>query len=246
MNKQLLVLGAAVSLVLAFISHAAADAPAAPAMAPAASTKTPPHFTYLTGTEKCWSEFPKAPALGSPVDEDDLLITLSAQATRTDDQKNEALTDQHYSIKLFTGVIDPDFETKYPDCYAVLKNVGGDAYLITSMLKNENKRLRPFVQHPTLVIPLFPVEDYSYPSGHASGAQVQAHILGVLFPDHADDLLKRARQVADSRVIAGVHYASDTEAGENLGDLIFAQLEASPKFKQDLAAAAQKDGIPLK
>jgi acid phosphatase (class A) len=102
------------------------------------------------------------------------------------------------------------------------------------------------VQHPTLVVPLFPVEDFSYPSGHASGAQVQARVLGVVFPDRADDLLKRARQVADGRVVAGVHYASDTEAGENLGDLIFAQLEASPKFKADLAAAAQKDGIPLK
>jgi acid phosphatase (class A) len=90
------------------------------------------------------------------------------------------------------------------------------------------------------------VGDYTYPSGHSSGSEVQALILGVLFPDRAEELLKRARQVADGRVIAGVHYASDTEAGENLGDLIFDQLEASAQFKQDLAAAAQKDGIPLK
>jgi len=204
------------------------------------------HFTYLTGDEDVWSTFPKAPALGSPVDEDDLLITLSAQANRTDEQKKEALIDQHWSIKLISGVIDPSFETKYPATYDVLKKAAADAGLIDKKLKDENKRLRPFVQHPTLVTPLFPVGDYTYPSGHASGSEVQARILGVLFPGRADELLKRARQVADGRVVAGVHYASDTEAGENLGDLIFEQLEASAQFKQDLAAAAQKDGIPLK
>jgi len=223
-----------------------ADDHAAAPMAPATSAKTPPHFTYLTGDEDAFRNFPEAPKLGSPVDEDDLLITLSAQANRTEEQKKEALTDQHWSIKLIAGVIAPDFETKYPATYAVLKKAATDAGMINKRFKDGNRRLRPFVQHPTLVTPLFPVDDYSYPSGHSSGSQVQALILGVLFPDRAEDLLKRARQVADGRVVAGVHYASDTEAGEHLGNLIFDQLEASAQFRQDLAAAAQKDGIPQK
>jgi acid phosphatase (class A) len=226
---------------------APADSPAVVAMEPSAPAKAAPaHLIYLTGREEIWSDFPKAPALGSAVDEDDLLITLAAQAARTDDQKNEAITDQHYSITLITGVIDPAFATKYPEVLGVLKNAENDAFVITSRLKKENARLRPFVQHPTLVVPLFPAGDYSYPSGHASGSELQARLLGLLFPDRADDLLKRARQVADGRVVAGVHYASDTEAGEKLGDLLFQQLEANPKFKQDLAAAAQKDNLTLK
>ena len=87
--------------------------------------------TVTTG-DSAWSNFPKKPALGSAVDEDDLLITLAAQAARTDEQKNEAITDQHYSIKLLTGVIDPDFETKYAATYQVLKNAGTDAAIVTS------------------------------------------------------------------------------------------------------------------
>lgn len=59
-------------------------------------------------------------------------------------------------------------------------------------------------------------------------------------------LLKRARQVADGCVVAGVHYASDTEAGLALGDLLFAQLETQPRFQNDLTAAAIKDQIPQK
>lgn len=244
MKKQLraslvlLVLGIPACLV------AQADSPGAVAMEPSAPAHAAPtHTIYLTGHERAWLDFPKAPALGSEVDEADLLITLAAQASRTDDQKNEATTDQHYSITLITGVIDPDFATKYPTTLGVLKNAENDAFVITSMLKKENARPRPFVQHPTLVVPLFTVGDFSYPSGHASGSQLQARILGLLFPDRADDLLKRARQIADGRVAAGVHYASDTEAGQKLGDLIFKELEANPKFKRDLAAAAQKDNL---
>lgn len=211
---------------------------------PEAQAKPILHYVYLTGDEPAWDDFPKAPAPGSAVDEDDLLITLAAQGARTDDQKKEALTDEHYSIKLFTGVVDPDFETKYPATYAILKIAGTDAALVTSKLKKLNKRPRPFVGHPTLVTPLFSVEDYSYPSGHSSGSIVQARILASLFPKQTDDLVKRARQVGDSRIVAGVHYASDVAAGQALGDLIYAQLTANPKFAADLAAAAQKDGIP--
>jgi hypothetical protein len=246
MNKPLQVLVTFLFIALSpgLLLHA--DTPSVAMMPSVTGTKVPPHFTYLTGDERAWADFPKAPELGSTVDENDLAITLVAQATRTDAQKQEAFIDQHYSIKLLTSVISPDFETKYPATYAVLKNAGMDAGMITEKLKKENHRLRPFAQHPTLVVPLFTVEDFSYPSGHASGSAVQARILSELFPERAEDLFKRARQVADGRVVAGAHYASDTEFGEKLGDLIFEQLEASAKFKRDLADAAQKDGIPLK
>jgi len=206
----------------------------------------PPSPIYLTGEEKAWSDFPKKPAFGSEVDQLDLMVTLSAQASRNEDQKKEADRDKDYSIKLMTDVIDPHFSTKYPETFKVLGRADNDAYFITSRLKKENGRLRPFAQHPTLVTPLFLSKDFSYPSGHASGTQLQALILGELFPTFAEGLLKRAREIADSRVVAGVHYVSDTEAGQNLGDLLFSELKANAKFKDELAAAAAKDGIPSK
>ncbi len=225
----------------------AVHAQPADTMAPTAAHSGPPaHPVYLTGKEEAWKDFPKAPALGSAVDLADLTITLSAQATRTQAQQDEATNDKDYKITLVTDVIDPAFATKYPKTFAVLAQADQDAYYVNSMLKKQNARLRPFAQHPTLVTPLFLSKDFSYPSGHASGTQLMARLLGQLFPAQADDLLKRARQVADSRVIAGVHYASDVEAGQNLGDLLFKELEANPKFRQALAAAAQADNLPTK
>ena len=83
-------------------------------------------------------------------------------------------------------------------------------------------------------------------SGHASGTELQARILAKLFPKQEDALLKRVRQIADGRVVAGVHYASDTEAGLALGDLLFTQIEAQPRFQKDMDAAITKDQLPVK
>ena len=212
---------------------------------PSADESGPPKQPYyLTGKEEVWHTFPSKPALGSPRDQADLLITLTLQNSRTDEQKNEALHDRHYSIKLVTDVIATDFETKYPNTFKVLKNADIDAYFVTAMLKQENGRLRPYVQHPVLVVSLFTVRNFSYPSGHASGMELQARILQKLFPSLSDALLNRARQIADGRIVAGVHYASDTEAGLALGDLLFTQLETKSQFENDLTTAAIKDNLP--
>jgi acid phosphatase (class A) len=232
--------GCLISSATGLMNEASSDSSSHPSSGP------PQHPYYLTGKEDVWRTFPAKPALGSSVDQGDLLIALSTQISRTDDQKKEAIYDKDYSIKLVSDVIDPDFERKYSNTFSVLRNADIDAYFITSMLKRKNGRLRPFAQHPTLVVPIFTAGDFSYPSGHASGTELQARILGKLFPTQSDDLLKRARQIADRRVVAGVHYTSDTEAGLTLGDLLFTQLETKPKFKNDLAAAAAKDQIPRK
>jgi hypothetical protein len=136
--------------------------------APSPSGGPPEKPYYLRGNENVWQNFPPKPALGSPTDQTDLLITLSLQVSRTEDQKNEAFRDKNYFIKLVTDVIDANFETKYPNTFKLLTNADIDSYFINTMIKKANGRLRPFVQHPTLVVPLFVVGNFSYPSGHAS------------------------------------------------------------------------------
>ncbi len=57
----------------------------------------------------------------------------------------------------------------------------------------------------------------SYPSEHAAAAGAAATILGYLFPDEADLFAAKAEEAAQSRVLAGVNYPSDVEAGLALG-----------------------------
>jgi acid phosphatase (class A) len=248
MKKLMAPISYAVALLFYSCLTSFADKVAQDSMGGSPSSKggPPERPYYLTGEEDVWKSFPAKPALGSAVDQADLLITLSVQASRNEDQKNEALRDRKYSIKLVTDVIDADFEAKYPDVFKVLANADIDSYFVNTMIKKANARLRPFVQHPTLVLPLFDVGDFSYPSGHASGTELQARILAKLFPRQEEALLKRVRQIADSRVVAGVHYASDTEAGLALGDLLFTEIEAQPRFQKEMDAAVTKDQLPGK
>lgn len=204
---------------------------------------------YLTGKERVFRDFPSAPQRNSDRDHTDLLITLMMQSCRNNDQIEEAKCDAKYgdAIKVLDHSVDPAFETTYPDASEVtqlLNHAGEDGAMIMRMLKKQNARPRPFIQHPGLVLPLFPVSDFSYPSGHASGSELRARILSELFPDHADAVMKKAKLIADSRVVAGVHYESDVEAGSHLGDLIFSSLMANAKFSHDLAAV--KAGLATK
>ena len=224
-----------------------ATAPA-PAAAPLEATKARPPSdpVYLTGKEEAWAKFPKAPAPGSDVDQQDLKTTLALQASRTEEQKKEAVADKKYSITLVTDVIDPAFATKYPNVYAALDQADKDGYYVIATIKEQNARLRPYEQHPDVVHSLYPTGGFSYPSGHATGSELEARLLATLFHANGQDalLLKRAQQIADSRVVAGVHYASDVKAGKDLGDQLFAALEANAKFTAALAAAAKADNVP--
>ena len=57
----------------------------------------------------------------------------------------------------------------------------------------------------------------SYPSEHAAAAGAASTILAYLFPDDAALFAAKAEEAAQSRVLAGVNYPSDVEAGLALG-----------------------------
>jgi hypothetical protein len=107
MKKLFIPIPYAVTLLLYSCLPSLADKAPQNSMGPSPSNSGPPERPYyLTGDENVWKSYPAKPALGSAIDQADLLITLSVQASRSEDQKNEALRDRKYSIKLVTDVID--------------------------------------------------------------------------------------------------------------------------------------------
>lgn len=77
----------------------------------------------------------------------------------------------------------------------------------------------------------------SYPSGHSMAGWSWALILSELQPDRASDLMAAGREIGQSRVICGVHFASDVAAGRELASAMVARLHADPAFMADLRAA---------
>ena len=60
----------------------------------------------------------------------------------------------------------------------------------------------------------------SYPSGHTTEAFVIANILSKLHPEHKESFFKLAELISLSRVVLGLHYPSDSEAGKTLAEFI--------------------------
>jgi acid phosphatase (class A) len=79
--------------------------------------------------------------------------------------------------------------------------------------------------------------DGSYPSGHGLIGWSWALVIAEVAPEHASAVLARGRDFGDSRVVCGVHYPSDIEAGRYLGSALVSRLHQDPAFVSDLATA---------
>jgi membrane-associated phospholipid phosphatase len=104
--------------------------------------------------------------------------------------------------------------------YALVGVGSYDAFLASQDGKFTYWYLRPAQLDPSLV-PLFPAPNFpSYPSNHAVFSGVRGELVAYLFPAHADEIRAVAKEAADSRVWAGIHYQMDLDAGLTLGSKV--------------------------
>jgi acid phosphatase (class A) len=122
----------------------------------------------------------------------------------------------------------------------LMQRTMADAGPLIGPSKERYQRPRPFLRAKGPVCtPLTPEfsKSGSYPSGHSTVGWVYALVLTELVPDRSSELLARGRVFGESRVVCGVHYASDVEAGYTLASGLVAALDANPGFRADLEAA---------
>lgn len=80
----------------------------------------------------------------------------------------------------------------------------------------------------------------SYPSGHAVTGFVWAMTLTAMEPQRATELMHKGYEFGRSRLICGVHWASDVEAGRVLAAGAFARLQASAEYQQQFREAKRE------
>jgi membrane-associated phospholipid phosphatase len=92
-----------------------------------------------------------------------------------------------------------------------------DATIAAWEAKYAFQRARPPLTEPDRMSAIPMPASPSYPSVHAATAAAASAVLAALFPDGAARFMALAQEAADSRVMAGVAYPSDIDAGLELG-----------------------------
>jgi acid phosphatase (class A) len=127
-----------------------------------------------------------------------------------------------------------------PAVRRVLTGAVRDASPLIGSGKERYNRPRPFrAAEGPVCIDISPefAESGSYPSGHSTVGWTYALILAELAPDRASQILARGRAFGESRVVCGVHYPSDIEAGRTTAEAVFVALQSDAGFQSDLAEA---------
>ena len=76
-----------------------------------------------------------------------------------------------------------------------------------------------------------PDDSFSYPSGHAAYGAAIGFLLVEMLPEKRAEIYRRINEYARARMIAGVHFRSDVEAGKLMGAAVVASLFAKPDFR---------------
>ncbi|HLZ18891.1 MAG TPA: phosphatase PAP2 family protein [Smithellaceae bacterium] len=147
--------------------------------------------------------------------------------------------------KAFSCALDtPITKDDTPNLYMLMHRSWTDAVVATLAAKKKYNRIRPFKLNsersctPDWEAKL--AKDGSYPSGHTAIGWTWALILAEIAPERADAILSRGFAYGQSRVICGVHWQSDVNAGRVLAAAVVAKLHSDPVFRAQLSAAKKE------
>lgn len=95
-----------------------------------------------------------------------------------------------------------------------------DATILAWKEKLKYKRKRPHQSDPSIKPVINAPLTYSYPCEHSVTAAAAATVLAYFMPEKGDSIIRVARAASQSRVEAGIQFASDAEAGWKLGEQV--------------------------
>ena len=191
-------------------------------LAAASSSQAKVESGLLSSSDVDVSDFPAPPAEGSLEDETDLNLVRFRQKERTDDLCKIADEQAHMNLNfIFGSPRGPLTDVEIDQVRDLMAQVAADAGYFNLILKKKYNRPRPFMRDSEITACVTHSPEASYPSGHSVVSRLMGLILSDLYPSKKKAILEQTDSIADSRVLGGVHHPKDTEAGQQLGNLIF-------------------------
>lgn len=179
-----------------------------------------------------------APPPGAEVARREIESMLALQSSRTPEQAARSAADLEQSVFRFADVMGPKFTAQnLPAAAKFFKRLYRTESAFNKQGKDKWDRPRP----PVVDKRLEPVAKYansgSYPSGHSAFGFLTGIALADMVPEKRTQIFDRAKEFGDNRVLGGVHYPSDIEAGRQLAVMIAVLAQQNADYREDFAAA---------
>lgn len=152
------------------------------------------------------------------------------------DYQQEILAQRHDMVFTFFAALDLSIEDN-PKTEFLLKTTLREVALVTMHFKHHYSRARPWQYTDEIAPTIKPPGHPAYPSGHSTESHTLAIILSDIYPEKQSLLLAVADQISLNREIAGVHYKSDSVAGEILAPQIVKSLKSNTDYMKILTEA---------
>lgn len=180
---------------------------------------------------------PPPPAPGSAADRADLAAVLALQKSRSEAQLALAKADAEASVFRFADAVGADFSAaRLPQTAKLFERITASIGAVVAPAKDHWNRPRPFIASGE-VEPTSKPDGATYPSGHAVLARLYAIVLADLMPQKRREIFARGDRFAQGRLVNGVHYPSDIDAGFLAATAIAAELRRQGAFRDDFARA---------
>ncbi len=182
---------------------------------------------------------PPPPANDSAQMKAELGEILTIQVTRTPEMAARAVADAEENVWRFSDVIDNPKFTKenLPKFSAFFDRVVETEGAVVDPAKDVWKRPRPHL-YSDLVKPIVPLsKSGSYPSGHATVGTLMGIVLANMVPEKRPAIMARAWEYGHNRIVGGIHYASDIEAGRIAGTVIAETIMTHDDYKTEYEGA---------
>jgi acid phosphatase (class A) len=169
---------------------------------------------------------PPPPTDDSPAGLADIETLLQVQKDRTPGQAARAgRIHEHTAMSIGAEVFGPEFTAEnLPRTSAILERADDERDAVIEAVKDHWKRPRPYIRNPAVKpcvkLPL----DTSYPSWHSTSGAVWTALLSEAMPEYKAAFHEEMRETMWCRVLAGVHYPTDTQAGRMLGGIIAVEM----------------------
>jgi acid phosphatase (class A) len=158
------------------------------------------------------------PQPGTVTGQGEQLVLLWLQKSRTPQDVARAKGEGHPSLGCFATDIRQSIAiVDFPKTEAVLEQARQDLAPVLDALHVTFARPRPYLAIPALTPVLPEVNSFSYPSTNAALGTLFAEIIRQWDPADQDALAARGNLLGTDRVLGGVHYPSDVDAGQRLG-----------------------------